>query len=153
MGKINSRNKGKVGENEACKLFHRWWPDCKRMFPRQQQGVPFPDIGCPKMNKHFYVEVKRMEKISDGRLTAFFKKTISAWGEYVDEIYINTENCPMPIVVFREDNDLWYVASRSTPAGGYVLIHSDYGNIMVASWASFSAWVDTQHEPIKIEEV
>ena len=153
----NSRLKGKVGENEACKLWQQWFPHCKRMFPRQQQGVPFPDIGCPDMNEDFYVEVKRRKKISDAQISRFWAKTETDWYKYVEEF--DPANDPEPILLFREDYKDWQIAvkpetitlsqwadKQRTDGNGYIINCYRVGSkITIIPWSDFEKYLNEFH--------
>jgi len=104
-----SRHKGAVGELEAAKLWQRWFPDCKRILGQARMGgSEAPDIGSAEMNKDYYVEVKRYKRITDGMVGRFFDKMFDDWWQW--SLNANIEAWPMPVLVFRGDNEKWSVA-------------------------------------------
>ena len=101
MGK-KSRDKGVRGELEVVKLFQRWFPDTHRNGEKQRnKDVYAPDIGG-EVEKHFYIEVKRYKKITEGMLRKFREKLIHDCHEY------NGWNTTM-VLVAREDKEKWFV--------------------------------------------
>lgn len=150
-----SRRKGAEGELEASKLWHPWFPHCKRMFPLQQQGVKFPDIGCPKMNELFYVEVKRQKRISDAQVSRFWVKTENDWYKYVEE-FNPALNDPEPIIMFREDGKDWQIAinpetdalsqwtKKETAEGdGYIVDRCGVrSRITIIPWSDFEKYLN-----------
>lgn len=112
------------------------------MFPRQQQGVPFPDIGCPKMNEWFYVEVKRRKNITDRMALQFFYKAIEDWTKWDDD-FGGEDSLTKPILVFRGDREEWQVvlwpdAGQHFP-NEYEL---DGPNLVCIPWSDFESWLD-----------
>ena len=115
MSGKKSREKGAAGEREAARLWQPWFPHCKRMFPRQQQGVKFPDIGCPDMNKRFYVEVKRRKRISDATVYRLWGKLQKDYYDYTNEF----DAFSRPLMLFREDGKDWQLATLSGHWSGF----------------------------------
>lgn len=105
MGGALSRTKGAQGERDAAELWLPFYPHCKRQFPRQQQGVKWPDIGCNDMNKVWFVEVKRYHKITDGKIRGWLKKLRVE----VDEFCRLEQVSPSPVLMYRADRQPWFV--------------------------------------------
>ena len=141
-----SRTKGADGEREARDLWRRWFPDCKRIIGQARRGSESPDIGCADMNKLYYVEVKRYKKITDGLIRRLFFKMEcdhAAWcdaNEWEDE--------PTPVLLFRQDNEPWYVAvdwEYYPELQTEYTIMRDGGEIAIVPWSSFAITLDKLH--------
>lgn len=138
---VASRRKGVVGEKEAARLWRTWFPHCKRMFPCQQQGVKMPDIGCPDMNKTFYVEVKRRKKISDADAYRYWEKVQRDRWDYNQEFDAYSK----PFMMFREDRKEWQVATciGSWSRHEIELLVDDrpgyrYEDLIIIPWSAFA---------------
>jgi len=105
MGGAHSRTKGAQGEREAAELWLPYYPHCKRQFPRQQQGVDWPDIGCYEMNKVWFVEVKRYAKIAPWQIDKWLKKL----QKEVNEFRKLEQVSPAAVLMFRVDRRPWFV--------------------------------------------
>ncbi len=148
MGKA-SRDKGKRGELEAAKLWRRWFPDCKRRFGQARYGgSEAPDIGSTEMNKHYYVEVKRYKKITDGMVKRLYRATLVDWCLWADQNIDDNVPHPLPFLMFREDNSAWNVVfdpdelDYETRAL-VVSFADDMGdNVYVVDWRDFAAALD-----------
>lgn len=127
----NSRQKGAAGEREAAKLWQKYYPHCKRQFPCQQQGVQMPDIGCPEMNKLFYVEVKRYKKINAGQICKWFDKVDK---DFVEYRRVFKDGSPKKVIMIREDNDQWLILAA--PRGGW---------LPYDTWADFCAMLENEY--------
>ena len=141
-----SRTKGADGEREARDLWRRWFPDCKRTIGQARRGSEAPDIGCAEMNKRYYVEVKRYKKITDGLLKRLTAKMIVDWGAW----YGNGGRGGQPILMFRQDNEPWYVVTDPDENTGwrdmaeYEISFNGCG-FAVIPWSAFAAALDRLH--------
>ena len=145
----NSRRKGAVHERKAAILWQRWFPDCKRWFPRQQQGVKAPDIGSDKMNQEYYVEVKAHKRITDTSIRRLYDKTVNDLMDWQKEFDVDS----IPILMFRENYQGWHTAIEgpyftsqfvdevTVDGDGYQL-----GDLLIIPWATFEAALDKIHK-------
>ena len=146
--KVNSRRKGAMSERKAAILWRQWFPDCKRWFPRQQQGVKAPDIGSDKMNRLYYVEVKSYKRITTPTLARFINKAEDDMLEWKNEFDLD----PVMVLMFKENRHSWYVAlseaywpvsfiDETTVEGdGYQL-----GDLLIVPWDTFADQLDKLH--------
>ena len=107
MSGAHSRTKGAKGEREAAKLWLPYYPHCKRQFPRQQQGVKWPDIGCNEMNKVWFVEVKRYKKVTHGQIQRWLKKLKVDHREFCKLEQVS----PHQMLMFKADREEWFCVS------------------------------------------
>lgn len=105
MPRVNSRAKGVRGELDATKLWNEeGYPDCRRLWSIQQQGTPCPDIGSTRMNKVWFVEVKRYHKITHGQIQKWLKKLKSDHKKYCKLEQVS----PSPVLMYKADRDKWF---------------------------------------------
>ena len=143
------REKGKRGELEARDLWRRWFPDCQRIYGQSRKGSDAPDIGCAEMNLHYYVEVKRYKKITDGMIRRLYEKADS---DHCAQFVEHPESDPMLVLMFRQDNEPWYVALWHWDAHDLdlegdteYLIHCMATHLCIIPWSDFSAALDKIH--------
>ena len=138
-----SRNKGKRGELEARDLWRRWFPGCQRIYGQSRKGSDAPDIGCPEMNRRYYVEVKRYAKITNGMVVRFFEKADA------DRDVFDVARTSAVVLTFKADGEPWYVALRSVDCYDLGLddeVEYEIAYLRIIPWSSFAAALDKIHE-------
>lgn len=142
----NSRAKGIRGENEAAKLWRRWFPDAKRSFGQAREGFEQPDI----LNTgQFFVEVKRYaNEPTNGEFCKWWDKAIADWGKY--EKLNSKRKCSDPVLMWRSDGGEWQIAMYGDLA--YSLPPLTHPNLEIGShiifatdWKSFARCMDEAH--------
>jgi len=119
MSRVNSPRKGIKGELEARNLWREFYLDCERTFGQSRYGgEEAPDIGCPEMNKHWYVEVKRYNKVYSAIVEKWIAKAIKE-----HRIYCTREGvAPQLVLMIREDNNDWHLKNITHSIGaGWLL--------------------------------
>lgn len=158
-----ARDKGIRGEQEAAKMFRRWWPKCCRSFGQNRRGEERPDLeGGPE--KYFYIEVKRKNKFYPKELRDMWDKLIK--DHIAHQKLTGDDTDRYEIMMFREDgNTEWTVWMHvetmneflfGRPYRGLWFTPNDNGerplNVTETTWPSFAAALDEIY-PIQKETV
>lgn len=104
--RVNSGRKGKRGENEAAKLWRRWFPNCRRSFGQARIGYELPDL-IGDIEKTFYVEVKRWKTATPGTIKRAWEKLLADWVDW--QKLTDPGDGTEPVLMWRVNGRRWIV--------------------------------------------
>ena len=145
----NSRRKGIRGEQEAARLWQRWFPECKRSYGQARNEFSQPDLlGTGR----FYVEVKRRKVLRGAELARFWRKLIEDSDRYEREFLVDVES----ILMYRADYSPWMIAMYvdgareldlipygATIVNAKKLVDKDgFDNVVSMTWERFAEAMD-----------
>jgi len=135
----DNRRKGKDGENEAARLWRRWFPNARRSFGQARRGYEQPDIlHC----KPFYIEVKRCAtEPTKNKLKKWWNKLIEDWVKF--EKLNGDHDTWEPVLVWRVDCGRWQIGMYGTLANQLSSLADVEDDVWyTTTWESFARSMD-----------